>query len=113
MLASSITISKVYGPNGSSIWRISVIREPSESDQQWCTVPIIAIESYGSKLFLGCSDRSLRIYAPDFSGAELSSSPSNQHVLRKEQYALERTVVGFSKKPIVSNYCSVLLLYVR
>ncbi|GLU17339.1 hypothetical protein SLE2022_337100 [Rubroshorea leprosula] len=74
---------------------------------------IDAIESYGSKLFLGCSDGSLRIYAPDFSGAELSSSPSDQHLLRKEQYAMERTVVGFSKKPIVSNYCSVLLLYVR
>ncbi|GKU94529.1 hypothetical protein SLEP1_g8010 [Rubroshorea leprosula] len=62
---------------------------------------IDAIESYGSKLFLGCSDGSLRIYAPDFAGSELSP-PSDQHVLRKEQYALERTVVGFSKKPIVS-----------
>ncbi|GLU17272.1 hypothetical protein SLE2022_336520 [Rubroshorea leprosula] len=56
---------------------------------------INAIESYGSKLFLGCSDRSLRIYAPDFSGAELSP-PSDQHVLRKQHYALESTVVGFS-----------------
>ncbi|GLU17304.1 hypothetical protein SLE2022_336790 [Rubroshorea leprosula] len=50
MLASSITISKVYGPNRSSIWRISVIREPSESDQQWCTVPMIASSSLAASL---------------------------------------------------------------
>ncbi|GLT39132.1 hypothetical protein SLA2020_133390 [Shorea laevis] len=66
-----------------------------------CPTKIDAIESYGSKLLLGCSDGSLRIYAPDSSGAE-RSPPSDQHVLRKEQYALERTVVGFSKKPIIS-----------
>ncbi|GKV38485.1 hypothetical protein SLEP1_g46395 [Rubroshorea leprosula] len=50
MLASSITIGKVYGPNRSSIWRISVIREPSETDRQWCTVPMIASSSSAASL---------------------------------------------------------------
>ncbi|XP_022741564.1 vam6/Vps39-like protein isoform X2 [Durio zibethinus] len=66
-----------------------------------CPTKIDAIESYGSKLLLGCSDGSLRIYGPDSSGADRSPS-SDQHALRKEPYALERTVAGFSKKALLS-----------
>ncbi|XVF62028.1 hypothetical protein PTKIN_Ptkin08bG0184100 [Pterospermum kingtungense] len=66
-----------------------------------CPTKIDAIESYGSKLLLSCSDGSLRIYGPDSSGAD-RSPPSDQHALRKEPYALERTVIGFSKKALVS-----------
>ncbi|XVE87296.1 hypothetical protein DITRI_Ditri18aG0106000 [Diplodiscus trichospermus] len=66
-----------------------------------CPTKIDAIESYGSKLLLGCSDGSLRIYGTDSSGAD-RSPPSDQHALRKEPYALERTVAGFSKKPLLS-----------
>ncbi|EOX92571.1 hypothetical protein QUC31_003706 [Theobroma cacao] len=66
-----------------------------------CPTKIDAIESYGSKLLLGCSDGSLRIYGPDSSGAD-RSPPSDQHALRKEPYALERTVEGFSKKALLS-----------
>ncbi|KAK6237475.1 hypothetical protein QUC31_002944, partial [Theobroma cacao] len=65
-----------------------------------CPTKIDAIESYGSKLFLGCSDGSLRIYGPDSSGAD-QSPPIDQHALRKEPYALERTVARFSKKALL------------
>ncbi|KAL0798538.1 hypothetical protein Bca101_053713 [Brassica carinata] len=54
-----------------------------------------ALESYGSKLFAGCYDGSLRIYSPQ-------SSSSSSEELRQEPYVLETTVTGFSKKPIVS-----------
>ncbi|GLT80012.1 hypothetical protein SLA2020_514750 [Shorea laevis] len=57
---------------------------------------IDAIESYGSKLFLGCSDGSLRICAPDFAGAELSP-PFDPHVLRKEQLPSLETIAVITK----------------
>ncbi|XVF15757.1 hypothetical protein REPUB_Repub09cG0183600 [Reevesia pubescens] len=66
-----------------------------------CPTKIDGIQSYGSKLLIGCSDGTLRIYGPDSSGAD-RSPPSDQHALRKEPYALERTVAGFSKKPLLS-----------
>ncbi|GMI78329.1 vacuolar protein sorting 39, EMBRYO DEFECTIVE 2754 [Hibiscus trionum] len=66
-----------------------------------CPTKIDAIESYGSKLLLGCSDGSLRIYGSDPSDAD-RSPPSDLHALRKEPYALERTVSGFSKKALIS-----------
>ncbi|CAN6541655.1 unnamed protein product [Malus baccata var. baccata] len=68
-----------------------------------CPTKIEAIESYGPKLLLGCSDGSLKIYAPDSSGSD-RSPPSDYHAhkLQKEPYALERNVAGFSKKPLVS-----------
>ncbi|XP_027333753.1 vacuolar sorting protein 39-like [Abrus precatorius] len=56
-----------------------------------CPDKIEAIESYGSKLLVGCSDGSLRIYA-----AEIESSN------RSKPYALEKNLVGFSKKPVLS-----------
>ncbi|KAM5576170.1 vacuolar sorting protein 39 [Rosa sericea] len=67
-----------------------------------CPTKIEAIESYGPKLLLGCSDGSLRIYAPDSSGSR--SPPSDYHTqsLQKEPYSLERNVTGFSKKPLLS-----------
>lgn len=65
-----------------------------------CPTKIEAIESYGRKLLLGCSDGSLRIYAPDSSGSD--RSPTSDQSLQKEPYALERNVTGFSKKPLVS-----------
>ncbi|XP_044470200.1 vacuolar sorting protein 39 [Mangifera indica] len=66
-----------------------------------CSPKIDAVASYGSKLLLGCSDGSLKIYAPESSDSDRSSS-SDQPALRKEQYELERTVAGFSKKPMLS-----------
>ncbi|XP_062000980.1 vacuolar sorting protein 39 [Rosa rugosa] len=67
-----------------------------------CPTKIEAIESYGPKLLLGCSDGSLRIYAPDSSGSR--SPPSDYHTqsLQKEPYSLERNITGFSKKPLLS-----------
>lgn len=52
-----------------------------------CPSKIEAIESYGSKLLLACSDGSLRIYAPE-------SDPS--------PYVLEKNLVAFSRKPLLS-----------
>ncbi|KAE8655091.1 hypothetical protein F3Y22_tig00117034pilonHSYRG00716 [Hibiscus syriacus] len=66
-----------------------------------CPNKIDAIESYGSKLLLGCSDGSLRIYGSDPSDAD-RSPPFDPHALRKEPYALQRTVSGFSKKALIS-----------
>lgn len=66
---------------------------------------IDAIESYGSKLLLSCSDGSLRIYGPETSTSD-RSPPSDRLPqtleLKKENYILERTVNGFSKKPMVA-----------
>jgi hypothetical protein len=56
---------------------------------------IEAIQSYGSKLLLGCSDGSLRIYSPE---TESSSDTSD----RSKPYLLEKNLTGFAKKPIVS-----------
>ncbi|CAH8274115.1 unnamed protein product [Arabidopsis lyrata] len=61
-----------------------------------CPARIDAVESYGSKLFAGCYDGSLRIYSPPESSA---SDPSELH---QETFVLETTVAGFSKKPIVA-----------
>ena len=71
-----------------------------------CSSKIESIEAYGSKLLLGCSDGSLRIYAPESSGSD-RSPPSDYHHgsardLRKQPYALERNVQGFSRRPLVS-----------
>ncbi|PNY10524.1 Vam6/Vps39-like protein, partial [Trifolium pratense] len=52
---------------------------------------IEAIQSYGSKLLLGCSDGSLRIYSPE--------TESSDH---SKPYLLEKNLTGFAKKPIVS-----------
>ncbi|XP_050371906.1 vacuolar sorting protein 39 [Argentina anserina] len=67
-----------------------------------CPTKIEAVESYGPKLLIACSDGSLRIYAPDSSGSR--SPPSDHHTLSllKEPYSLERNLAGFSKKPLLS-----------
>ncbi|KAF5752976.1 vam6/Vps39-like protein [Tripterygium wilfordii] len=70
-----------------------------------CPTKIDAIESYGSRLLLGCSDGSLRIYSSEASGSDRSPTPDYHDKdleLRKEPYALERNIPGFSKKPLVS-----------
>lgn len=76
-----------------------------------CPTKIEAIESYGSKLLLGCSDGSLRIYGPDSSVSFTTSdrsppsdfhAPSSSSDLRRAPYALERNVAGFSRKPLIS-----------
>jgi hypothetical protein len=70
-----------------------------------CPIKIDAVESYGSKLLLGCFDGSLKIYTPESSGSD-RPPPPDYHVqaqeLCNEPYALERNVSGFSKKPLVS-----------
>lgn len=66
-----------------------------------CPSKIESIESYGSKLLLGCSDGYLRVYA----SKSLSSDPDYHHTpheLRKDGYMLERNLAGFAKKPVLS-----------
>lgn len=71
-------------------------------------IKIDAIESYGSNLLLACSDGSLRIYGPESSSSSNSTpdrSPTSDfhpHELKKEAYVLERTINGFSKKPMLA-----------
>lgn len=52
---------------------------------------IESIESYGSKLLLGCSDGSLRIYSPETEFSDHS-----------KPYTLEKNLANFAKKPVVS-----------
>ncbi|KAE8649169.1 hypothetical protein Csa_014648 [Cucumis sativus] len=66
---------------------------------------IESIESYGSKLFIGCSDGSLRIYSPNSSASDRSSASdfhSRSTELQQEQYVLEKNVSGFSRRSLVS-----------
>lgn len=69
---------------------------------------IDAIESYGSTLLLSCSDGSLRIYCPESSAGDPRSPPPASDFylqsleLKKEPYVLERTINGFSKKPMLA-----------
>ncbi|XP_038895209.1 vacuolar sorting protein 39 [Benincasa hispida] len=66
---------------------------------------IESIESYGSKLFIGCSDGSLRIYSPNSFGSDRSPSSdfhSKSTELQKEPYVLEKNVSGFSRRSLVS-----------
>lgn len=64
---------------------------------------IDAIESYGATLLLACSDGSLKIYAPESSaGSPTSDFHLQASELKKEPYVLERTVNGFSKKPMLA-----------
>ncbi|KAM3709526.1 hypothetical protein ACJW31_02G178600 [Castanea mollissima] len=70
-----------------------------------CPTKIDAVESYGSKLLLGCSDGSLKIYGPDPSGSDRSPPSdylSQAQDLRREPYVLERNVAGFSRRPLIS-----------
>ncbi|MED6155669.1 Vam6/Vps39-like protein [Stylosanthes scabra] len=63
-----------------------------------CPSKIEAVESYGSKLLAACSDGSLRIYAP-----QSHSQPSDHHSpLHQEPYALEKTLSGFARRPLIS-----------
>ena len=62
---------------------------------------IDAVESYGSKLFLGCNDGSLRIYVPESSISDGLSIPGDSKLLN-EPYVHERTINGFSKKQIIA-----------
>ncbi|CAA0833854.1 Vacuolar sorting protein 39 [Striga hermonthica] len=67
-----------------------------------------AIESYGSNLLISCSDGSLRIYGPESSSGDPRSPPSPSELyskppeLKKETYVLERTINGFSKRPMLA-----------
>ncbi|KAK7307536.1 hypothetical protein VNO77_40698 [Canavalia gladiata] len=56
-----------------------------------CPAKIEAIESYGSKLLVGCSDGSLRTYAPETESSD-----------RSKPYVLEKNLTGFAKKPVLS-----------
>ncbi|CAL1399773.1 unnamed protein product [Linum trigynum] len=68
-----------------------------------CPTKIDAVASYASKLFLGCTDGALRVYAAESDRSSSSSDYLGQaQELRKEGYALERTVNGFSKKTLLS-----------
>ncbi|XP_077225169.1 vacuolar sorting protein 39 [Tasmannia lanceolata] len=63
---------------------------------------IESVGSYGSKLLLGCIDGSLRIYAPESDQSSPSDPVQTLADIRKEPYVLEKTIVGFSKKPMIS-----------
>ncbi|XP_073220091.1 vacuolar sorting protein 39-like isoform X3 [Cicer arietinum] len=62
-----------------------------------CPSKIESIESYGSKILLGCTDGSLLIYAPE---SERSATVPEE--MRKEAYSLERSLKGFARRPVVS-----------
>ncbi|XP_045786696.1 vacuolar sorting protein 39-like [Trifolium pratense] len=51
---------------------------------------IESIESYASKILLGCTDGSLLVYAPA------------SEEMRNETYTLERNLKGFARRPVIS-----------
>ncbi|KAI5418335.1 vacuolar sorting protein 39 isoform X1 [Lathyrus oleraceus] len=61
-----------------------------------CPSKIESVESYGSKILLGCADGSLLVYAPE------STRSATVPEMRKESYALETNLKGFAKKAVVS-----------
>ncbi|KAL5063815.1 hypothetical protein RYX36_025552 [Vicia faba] len=61
-----------------------------------CPSKIESVESYGSKILLGCADGSLLVYAPE------SKRSATVPEMRKELYTLERNLKGFAKKAVVS-----------
>ncbi|KAK9129879.1 hypothetical protein Sjap_010366 [Stephania japonica] len=65
-----------------------------------CPKKIEAVASHGTKIFLGCSDGSLLIYVPESSDGDRPYS--DQSETQKEPYVLEKTLNGFSKRPIVA-----------
>ncbi|KAG6396280.1 hypothetical protein SASPL_142427 [Salvia splendens] len=72
------------------------------------TAKIDAVASYGHNLLLSCSDGSLRIYCPESSANDpRSPTPSSDFYLqypelKKEPYVLERTINGFSRRPMLA-----------
>ncbi|XP_010916252.1 vacuolar sorting protein 39 [Elaeis guineensis] len=72
-----------------------------------CPARIEAVASYGSKILLGCSDGSLRIYAPSSALAAGDDGPLSPNPgIRREPYILERTVTGFWKRALVAMEAS-------
>ncbi|XP_026393514.1 vacuolar sorting protein 39-like [Papaver somniferum] len=73
---------------------------------------IQSVGSYGSKILVGCADGSMLIYVPSStdprsptSSSSTSSDIHNYHhclELRKDSYVLEKSLTGFSKKPLIS-----------
>ncbi|KAJ8471160.1 hypothetical protein OPV22_025503 [Ensete ventricosum] len=81
-----------------------------------CPARIDAAAAYGSKLLLGCSDASLRIYAPSSAlpvplaggggGGGDDGPPPPDAEIRREPYVPERTVSGFWKRaPLAMEVC--------
>lgn len=66
-----------------------------------CPTKIDAVESYGAKLLLGCSDGTLRIYSPESFGTD-ASPPSDNFDLLKQPYLHETTINGFARRPILA-----------
>lgn len=64
-----------------------------------CPAKIETVAVYDSKLIVGCSDCSLRIYAPP-------SGDDGDGEIRRGLYELEKTVTGFWKKaPVAMEVC--------
>lgn len=77
-----------------------------------CPAKIEVAGVHSSKILVGCYDGSLRIYAPEHltspsSPAESSDRSSTyEQEIRREAYALERTVSGFWKRaPVAMEVC--------
>ena len=82
-----------------------MVHSAYDSFELLCDSPtkIDAVESYGSKLIIGCNDGSLRIYSPESSSSDVcapSDHRSGELELLKESYVLDRTMSGFSRRPI-------------
>lgn len=69
-----------------------------------CPSKIEIVASYSSKLLVGCSDCSLRIYAPPSDSGDDAGGGDGE--IKQEVYELERTVAGFWKKaPLAMEVC--------
>lgn len=68
-----------------------------------CPAKIESVGSWGCRLLFGCIDGSLRIYVPEsMSRQNIPSDDSEGSGIITEAHVLERTVVGFAKKAVMS-----------
>jgi len=69
-----------------------------------CPAKIESVGSWGCRLLFGCIDGSLRIYVPESMSRQNIPSDDRDGIVGiiTEAYVLERTVVGFAKKAVMS-----------
>lgn len=72
-----------------------------------CPVKIESVTCWGSRLLISCIDGSLRIYSPnsdssDSTQAEQEDADPFPAIKKLDTFALRKTLIGFSKKPITS-----------
>ncbi|KAI5082169.1 hypothetical protein GOP47_0001912 [Adiantum capillus-veneris] len=69
-----------------------------------CPVKIESVTCWGSRLLISCIDGSLRIYCPESDRPDPLEKDADSFpaIKKSDTFALQNTLIGFSKKPITS-----------